>query len=290
MKKLIALLLAVSITCAVATGCSEDSSETGAKTTSSSSSSLSDSSSEQDPLDPSSSTAEDSKEEEETTTTTTTSATEQETTTTKESASSEKETTTTKQGGGSTIKFEDTYTYKFQQQASSSALAMDLSMKYAGIDMPIEFKKNGNDFYFKMSVSQGQVSVVQEYYYINGTTYSLNAKNKTYTETKGTAANVGSVTNLVPQGSFDVVSSKEENGLIAETVKIKQTSAAGKVSTAEATYYYDKASGEPKKMDVTTSGIKTTVTVTKFEVGAQTIKLPDLTGWTKSGSATKTTV
>lgn len=277
MKKLVALLLAISITCAFA-GCSEDSSDTGAKTSSSASSSLSESSNTEE------SKTEESKKEETTTTTTTA----QETTTTKETTaeqttSSEKE--TTKQGG-SGIKFEDSYTYKFQQQSASSAFAMNMSMKYMGVEMPIEFQKNGNDFHLKMSASMGQVSYVQEYYVVGGKTYILDPSKKTYSETQGTNAGISGVTTLVPEGTFEVLSSKEENGQIVEVVKVKQKSASGKESTTDATYYYDKATGAPKKIDVKSSTTSTSVNITKFEVGAQTIKLPDLTGWTKKNSST----
>ena len=291
MKKLIAFLLAVSMTFAFA-GCSDNSSSAAEKTASSSSSSIDDTSitdsgaedsSNADQSKTEGSNTDSSNNEQETTTQATTSAAEQNT-------SSEKE--TAKQGG-SGIKFEDSYTYKFQQQSASKAFAMNMSMNYYGIEMPIEFQKNGDDFHLKMTAASGQVSVVNDYYVIAGKTYILDAAKKSYSEYAGASANVAGVTNLVPEGTFEVLSSKEENGQIVEAIRINQTSTdttgANKVTSVDATYYFDKATGEPRKIDVNTSGVKTSVSVTKFQVGPQTIKLPDLTGWTKKDNSAATT-
>ena len=53
-------------------------------------------------------------------------------------------------------------------------------MNYMGVDMPMEFKVNGDDLYMKMSASQGSVSYVQEYYVVGGKMYILDSAKKTY--------------------------------------------------------------------------------------------------------------
>lgn len=159
-----------------------------------------------------------------------------------------------------------------------------MSMKYMGVDMPIDFAVNGDDFHMKMSASAGGRSMVQEYYCVGGYTYVLNHSTKTYNKYKGATTSGTGVTNLVPEGTYEVVSQKEENGKIVEVVNVTTKNSAGKATTNQATYRYDKATGLPTDMDVTASGIKTTVTVTKFEAKAPTIKLPDLSGWKEKSS------
>ncbi len=272
MKKILALIVALGMTTAMFAGCSEDESST-AGTTSSSSSSAADSSSEAESSkaeDPSSSSSE-------TETTTTTSAAQQ----------SEPDTTTSQASNpGGAVKFEDSYTYKFQQNTKEKKFAMNLKMNYMGVDMPMEFKVNGDDVYMKMSASQGSVSYVQEYYVVGGKMYILDSAKKTYSVSNNANGGMTGMTNVTPEGTYEIISSKEENGMIVEEVKINQESAAGAKTTSNAKYYYDKATGEPKRIDVTAQNVKSTVEVTKFEQGAQTITLPDLSGWTnKSASA-----
>ena len=277
MKKALALIAALVMTCAMITGCSEDSSSTAGTTSSSSVSSSA--------ADSSSSGAE--------TTTTASSSTPDDTTTTASSSEPDATTTTktteasgtvTAPQGGSGIKFEDSYTGKFQKQTASKAFTLNMSMKYMGVDMPIDFAVNGDEFHMKMSASAGGQSMVQEYYCVGGYTYVLNHSTKTYNKYKGATTSGTGVTNLVPEGTYEVVSQKEENGKIVEVVNVTTTNSAGKATTNQATYRYDKATGLPTDMDVTASGIKTTVTVTKFEAKAPTIKLPDLSGWKEKSS------
>ena len=269
MKKILALIVALGMTTAMFAGCSEDESST-AGTTSSSSSSAADSSSEAESSkaeDPSSSSSE-------TETTTTTSAAQQ----------SEPDTTTSQASNpGGAVKFEDSYTYKFQQKTKEKKFAMNLKMNYMGVDMPMEFKVNGDDIYMKMSASQGSVSYVQEYYVVGGKMYILDSAKKTYSVSNNANGGMTGMTNVTPEGNYEIVSSTEENGMIVEDVKI---TSKGSTAASNAKYYYDKATGEPKKIDVTAQNVKSTVEVTKFEQGAQTITLPDLSGWTnKSASA-----
>lgn len=285
MKKVLALIVALGMTCAMFAGCSEDESSTAAKTNSSSSvSSEADSSSEADV----SSEADASSEAETTTTassqeeTTTTTTTAQETTTSASDTTSSQAAT---QQAGAAIKFEDSYTYKFQQSVKGKAFELDMQMKYMGVDMPIDLKMNGEDFSMKVTASAGTANYAQEYVCVNNVTYVLDHAKKQYTKYQGAARNATSVADVVPEGAYQVLSVKEENGLVAEQVKVTTTSSAGKETTSEATYYYDKATGVPKKMEVTTNGTKNTVNVTKFQIGAQTITVPDLTGWTDKNAA-----
>ena len=279
MKKALALIAALVMTCAMITGCSEDSSSTAGTTSSSSSSAAS-------------SEADTSSSSEAETTTTASSSTPDDTTTTASSSEPDATTTTkstessgteTAPQGGSGIKFEDSYTGKFQKQTASKAFTLNMSMKYMGVDMPIDFEVNGDEFHLKMSAAAGGQSMVQEYYCVGGYTYVLDSTKKTYNKYKGAATSSTSVTNLVPEGTYELVSQKEENGKIVEVVNVTTTNSAGKKTTSQATYRYDKATGLPSDMDVTASGVKTTVTVTKFDPNAPTIKLPDLSGWTEKG-------
>ena len=277
MKKALALIAALVMTCAMITGCSEDSSSTAG--TSSTASSSADSSSSAADASSSESQA-DSSSAAETTTTAASSEPEQ---TTTASSSGDSSATETAPQGGSGIKFEDSYTGKFQKQTATKKFTLCMSMKYMGVDMPIDFEVNGDEFHLKMSASAGGQSMVQEYYCVGGYTYVLDSTKKTYNKYKGAATSSTSVTNLVPEGTYELVSQKEENGKIVEVVNVTTTNSAGKKTTSQATYRYDKATGLPSDMDVTASGVKTTVTVTKFDPTAPTIKLPDLSGWTEKG-------
>lgn len=270
MKKILALIVALGMTTAMFAGCSEDESST-AGTTSSSSSSAADTSSEAESSkaeDPSSSSSE-------TETTTTTSAAQQ----------SEPDTTTSHASNpGGAVKFEDSYTYKFQQKTKEKKFAMNLKMNYMGIDMPMEFKVNGDNVYMKISASQGGVSYAQEYYIIDGKTYILDFTKKSYSVSTNAGGGMTGMADVVPEGMYEIISTKEENGMIVEQVKINQSKATGATTTSEATYYYDKATGAPKKIDVTSQGVKSTVEVTLFQQGEQSIVLPDLSGWTNTAS------
>ncbi len=277
MKKILALIVALGMTTAMFAGCSEDESST-AGTSASSSSSAADSSSADDSSssDDSSNAQDDSSSSSEAETTTTTSG----------SQSSTPDTTASQQGQqqGGAIKFEDSYTYKFQQQTAAKKFAMNLKMNYMGIDMPMEFKANGDNVYMKISASQGGVSYAQEYYIIDGKTYILDSTKKTYSVSTNAGGGMTGMADVVPEGMYEIISTKEENGMIVEQVKINQSKATGATTTSEATYYYDKATGAPKKIDVTSQGVKSTVEVTLFQQGEQSIVLPDLSGWTNTAS------
>lgn len=277
MKKALALIAALVMTCAMITGCSEDSSSSAdAASSSSTSSSAADSSSSSEAETTTTASSEPDE-----TTTTASSEPDQTTTSAKTTDSS---TTETAPSGGSGIKFEDSYTGKFQKMTASKAFTLNMSMKYMGVDMPIEFQMNGEEFHMKMTASSGSVSMIQEYYCVGGFTYVLNHTTKTYNKYKGATTSGLGMTNLVPAGTYEIVSQKEENGKIVEVVNVTTQNSAGKKTTSQATYRYDKATGYPTDMDVTASGVKTKVTVTKFDAAAPTIKLPDLSGWKEKSS------
>ncbi len=270
MKKFLALIVAIGMTCAFITGCSEDESSTAAKTNSSSVSSSADSSKAADSSEAETTTTTTAKQEE---TTTTTTASEADQTTTKQG-----ETTTSNAGGGAAVKFEDSYTYKFQQSTKDQQFALNMKMTYSGVEMPIEFKVNKADFDMKITAA----SYSQEYICKDNVTYVLNSALKQYIKSQGSSNGIASIgTSVVPDGAYTIQSQTEENGMIVEKVKINATTST---SASEATYYFDKATGVPKKIDVTASGTKQTVTITSFSVGPQTITVPDLTGWTEKQS------
>ena len=69
--------------------------------------------------------------------------------------------------------------------------------------------------------------------------------------------------------------------VIVEKLKVTTDNPSGGKVTSDATYYYDKASGEPKKVVAAVNGMTSTIEITSFKVGEQNIVLPDLSGWTR---------
>lgn len=276
MKKIFAFIIAIGMTCAMVTGCSEDESSVGVKTNSSSNVSSSTDDISSSINDESSSSTDDisSSMNDESVSTSQSDTSSKATTTDAASSQSATESSAT---GTSSLKFEDSYTYKFQQQAKSNAYELDLATSMNGADIKIIFKINGNDFYMNVAASQGAVSQTQEMYFVGNVSYILDSATKTYQKFQGGDSSGNSalgMTQMVPDGTYELLSQTEEGGMIVEKIKINLNG-----QNAEATYYFNKATGAPTKLLSVSQGVQQEITVTKFKVGAQSIKAPDLTGW-----------
>lgn len=270
MKKILALIVALGMTCALVTGCSEDSTSTNGKTESSSSaSSDADSSSSNSLLIEDHDSSEDSSSSDGSSQQDTTQASEKDPTSDSSAA----------QPADPAMKFEDSYTYKFQQQLMTKTFSLQMEQEIMGTDSKIELVMNGNDFLMRDISDNTSSDQESAYYGIGNVVYMLDGANKQYAKYEG-SNDISDTANPVPEGKYEVLSQTEQGGLIAEKLRVTDTNSMGKEVTSEVTYYYDKASGAPKKMEGTDGGVTQTVTILKFEVGPQTIKLPDLTGWT----------
>lgn len=182
--------------------------------------------------------------------------------------------------------FKNSYTYKFQQTTKSAAYSMGMTMEYMGTKIPLTFEINGQDFHMVMNMSAFGGETETETYYVGGNTYALNRATKTYSVTQGeSGATMQTSPDVTPAGDVEFISSSEENGMIVEKMKITTHNASGAAVSSDATYYYDKATGEPKKVVAVSGGVTSTVEITSFKAGAPTITLPDFTGWTKIDSS-----
>lgn len=255
MKKILTAILALSMICAAVTGCSDSSSskDTSAAGASSSSAVSSDSSeveksavTQNNPALPDSSDpAENSQ----------------------------------SQSG---LKFEDSFTYKLMQTTKTKTYSMSMVMDYMSVKIPLSMELNGENFHLTMDMSSMGGDKDTETYYLDGKTYALIRAQKVYSVTEGNGSNAAKMSpDLTLEGNVELVSVKEENGMTVEKVKVKNQNEQGAEVATEATYYYDKSTGVPKKIEASASGVKSTVEITSFSDSAPEIKLPDFTGWTK---------
>lgn len=183
---------------------------------------------------------------------------------------------------GEITTFEQSYTYKFQQLSASKSYSIEMSMDYMGMKVPLKFEINKKNFHMVMDMTQFGGEANTETYYIDGKTYALLPSNKMYSLTEGEVNNqFADSADLSPNGDIQFISSTEENGMIVEKLKVTTDNPSGGKVTSDATYYYDKASGEPKKVVAAVNGMTSTIEITSFKVGEQNIVLPDLSGWTR---------
>lgn len=266
MKRILAMILALSLVCAAA-GCESSSSS---KDTSSTSSSQAE-------------TSETTTTSSETTTTTTTQTTTETTTTT---ATSQTQQTTLE-----TIEDEkpdpamlNTLTYKMQTDLSKKQFAIDMTMTYFNMNVPIKCRVMNENSYFSMDMSAfGGESMPTESYVIDGMSYAVNPATKTYSASQNSGNQMSgiSIVDIITTGNAKFVSSREENGMVIENLSITQKTAQGTTKVTQSEITFDKATSAPKKIEAVQNGIKSTVIFNSYAVGPQEIKLPDLTGWTK---------
>ena len=284
MKKIIAAVVSLALVLAMATGCS-DSSSSSADTANTASNSQAENSSEAQTTTTTAATTTETTAESATETTPQT-TTETTTQTTTETTTSETEQTTIETIESEKLDpaFEKSLTHKMQKTLASKQFAMELNMTYMTMNIPIKCIENGKDSYISMNMAAfGGEDTPTEIYNISGKTYAVNSAAKTYSELDGSNSQSGTVSaeNIIPSGGYKFISSKEENGMIIETIEIDNMSAQGTAKKTKTEFYFDKATGLPKKIEAEQNGVKSTITFTKFEIGAKEIKLPDLTGWTK---------
>ena len=268
MKKILAMILSLTLVCAVATGC--DSSSSTNDTNSSSSSSQAETTSKTTTTTS------------ETTTTTTTMATTETTTTTAETQPTATQASETEKTDPAML---NTLTYKMQKSLEAKQFAIDMTMTYMTLNIPVKTKTMNDNSYFSMDMSAfGGEAMPTEIYTIDGKTYAVNPATKTYSVSDGsgnTQFNLN-ISNSFTSGSTKFVGKREENGMVIETLSVTQKTAQGENKVTQTEIYFDKATSTPKKIEATQNGVKSVVTFNSFVIGPQEIKLPDLTGWTKT--------
>lgn len=275
MKKILAALLALTITCAVAAGCSDSSSGSDAAASSAASSSQSDSTAD-------GSSNQDTSESQAETTTTTAETT---TTTSQTTAATTLTEETTTRSPEEQAAFEKSYTSNMQNALKAKNFGMELTITYpmGNISIPIKFRVSGSNSYMSMDMSSfGGEAVPTETYVIDGKSYSLNPATKSYTVMENSASSdqgFSFVVDSVLPENFRFVKAEEKDGLVAETIMIKSQTAMGSSSENETVLYYDKNTKLLKKAEASSNGMKTVAEISKFEIGNQKIQLPDLTGW-----------
>ncbi|MBO5449109.1 MAG: hypothetical protein J5994_07240 [Ruminococcus sp.] len=191
-------------------------------------------------------------------------------------------------GEQSSGSYAEAYTQKLRDKNFS--LVMTIESDLAGKNtMTMEY--GGENYH--MCLTSGDYVV--DTYLVDSKMYILDSENKAYSVLDYSRDLYGeedpAVSSFGIQEDFEFVGSEEtEDGLVCETYKYvdpvtedpgSEDSSSGDVGAIEYKYYFDKESGDLKKIDVSDTGITQTVTVDSFTVGSTEVALPDLTGWTE---------
>lgn len=182
------------------------------------------------------------------------------------------------------------YTEKLKD--GNFSIEMTTESDYTGA-FTIKMESSGENFHMYMDLGEYGAT---DTYYLDGKMYTLEEATKTYMVFDMSDEEVGGEdavsTGFGLEDDYDFVSSEEtDDGLICETYSFVDEMLAAdsetEVDPSTVKYYFDKSSGDLKKIEVsqmgiTQTGIIQTVTVNSFVVGDVEITLPDLTDWTET--------
>lgn len=184
---------------------------------------------------------------------------------------------------------DSTYAAAYTEKLKDANFSMDLTTEtpYTGA-VNVKMAINGDNF--RMYMDLGELGAT-DMYYLDGKMYTLDEASKSYfvNEMSADEAGVEDVadTSLGMEDNYEFVSSEEtDDGMICETYSfvddMMTVDSDTEVEPSTAKYYFDKSTGDIKKIEVTQMGMTQTVTINEIVIGDVEITLPDLSDWTEA--------
>lgn len=184
---------------------------------------------------------------------------------------------------------DSTYAAAYTEKLRDGNFAIELTSAsdYMG-ELEIKMEVSGDNFHMYMGLGEFGTT---DTYYLDGKMYVLDEASKTYmvseTETTDTAGDDITSTGFGLSDEYEFVSSEEtDDGMVCESYsyvdEMYAVDSETEVEPSIIKYYFDKASGDINKIEVTEMGMTQTVTINSFTVGDVEITLPDLSDWTET--------
>lgn len=184
---------------------------------------------------------------------------------------------------------DSTYAAAYTEKLKDGNFSMDLTTEtpYTGA-INVKMAISGDNF--RMYMDLGEYGAT-DMYYLDGKMYTLDETTKTYMVAEMSADEAGvediADTSLGMDDNYEFVSSEEtDDGMICETYSFVDdmmtvdSDTEAELSTAK--YYFDKSTGDIKKIEVTQGGMTQTATINEIVIGDVEITLPDLSDWTET--------
>lgn len=195
----------------------------------------------------------------------------------------------------------DTLAAKYTQALSNQVFSLDMTVTsdYTG-EMPMVLQADGTNYYISMNL----MGMAIDMYLIDNQMYMMDSSSKSYSVTSMDSADFNledeGVSSFGLNDSYKFVSSETtDDGLICETYSIDESSLMGEIelgsgvtletestsetdseSTSYAKYYFDAATEQLKKIEMSTMGMNESIVINSFSTDDVKIELPDLTDWT----------
>lgn len=191
--------------------------------------------------------------------------------------------------------YSDTYAAAYTEKIKSKNFAMKMSVdnEYTGA-MSLTMEFCGGNYHINLDSDAYGV----EMYLVDEKMYIMDASTKTYS-VMDYSSDVYGEEDPVESGfglkdGYEFVGSEEtDDGMVCETftyvdeiVALYEDSSASDAVPNQCKYYFDKESGDLKKIEVTESGMTETIVVDSFTTDITEITLPDLTDWTEQSTDT----